>query len=389
MTRPPLQATATGFLAGLVGFSSSFAILLQGFTAVGASQAEAASGLMAASIAMGVGGVYLSLKTRLPISVAWSTPGAALLVTTPALPGGFPEAVGAFVLTGLMIVLTGYWARLGKLVGSIPPAIANAMLAGVLLGLCLAPMRAIGQAPVLGLAIVAVWGVTGIFSRLLAVPAAVAMAMALIAWTTPMPEIALAALLPQPVFVMPYLSISGAIGIALPLYLVTMASQNIPGMAVLHANGYHPAPGPLLRATGILGTLAAPFGSHAVNLAAITAALCAGPEAHADPARRYWAAAASGIAYIAFGLAAGAVTAFIAASPAFLIEAVAGLALFGALGSALGTALSKAEHREEAVVTFIATASGLSVFGIGGAFWGLIAGGAMLGLKRLRPGGAR
>ena len=389
MTRPPLQATATGFLAGLVGFSSSFAILLQGFTAVGASQAEAASGLMAASIAMGVGGVYLSLKTRLPISVAWSTPGAALLVTTPALPGGFPEAVGAFVLTGLMIVLTGYWARLGKLVGSIPPAIANAMLAGVLLGLCLAPMRAIGQAPVLGLAIVAVWGVTGIFSRLLAVPAAVAMAMALIAWTTPMPEIALAALLPQPVFVMPYLSISGAIGIALPLYLVTMASQNIPGMAVLHANGYHPAPGPLLRATGILGTLAAPFGSHAVNLAAITAALCAGPEAHADPARRYWAAAASGIAYIAFGLAAGAVTAFIAASPTFLIEAVAGLALFGALGSALGTALSKAEHREEAVVTFIATASGLSVFGIGGAFWGLIAGGAMLGLKRLRPGGAR
>ena len=389
MTRPPLQATATGFLAGLVGFSSSFAILLQGFTAVGASQAEAASGLMAASIAMGVGGVYLSLTTRLPISVAWSTPGAALLVTTPALPGGFPEAVGAFVLTGLMIVLTGYWARLGKLVGSIPPAIANAMLAGVLLGLCLAPMRAIGQAPVLGLAIVAVWGVTGIFSRLLAVPAAVAMAMALIAWTTPMPEIALAALLPQPVFVMPYLSISGAIGIALPLYLVTMASQNIPGMAVLHANGYHPAPGPLLRATGILGTLAAPFGSHAVNLAAITAALCAGPEAHADPARRYWAAAASGIAYIAFGLAAGAVTAFIAASPAFLIEAVAGLALFGALGSALGTALSKAEHREEAVVTFIATASGLSVFGIGGAFWGLIAGGAMLGLKRLRPGGAR
>lgn len=389
MKGPSLQATTTGFLAGLVGFSSSFAILLQGFTAVGASQMEAASGLMAASIAMGMGGIYLSLKTRLPISVAWSTPGAALLVTTPALPGGFPEAVGAFVLTGLMIVLTGYWARLGKLVGSIPPAIANAMLAGVLLGLCLAPLRAIGQAPVLGLAIAAVWAVTGIFSRLFAVPAAVAMAMVLIAWTTPMPEIALSALLPQPVFVMPGLSISGAIGIALPLYLVTMASQNIPGMAVLNANGYHPAPGPLLRATGILGTLAAPFGSHAVNLAAITAALCAGPEAHAEPARRYWAGASSGIAYIAFGLAAGAVTAFIGASPAFLIEAVAGLALFGAMGSALGGALSKAEHREEAVVTFIVTASGLSVFGIGGAFWGLVAGGAMLGLKRLRPGGAR
>ncbi|MFN0043225.1 MAG: benzoate/H(+) symporter BenE family transporter [Alphaproteobacteria bacterium] len=385
MRGPSLQATTTGFLAGLVGFSSSFAILLQGFTAVGASQAEAASGLMAASIAMGVGGVYLSLTTRLPISVAWSTPGAALLVTTPALPGGFPEAVGAFVLAGLMIVLTGCWARLGRLVGSIPPAIANAMLAGVLLGLCLAPMRAIGQAPLLGLAIAATWAVTGIFSRLFAVPAAVATAMALIAWTTPVPEIGLATL-PQPVFVMPSFSMSGAIGIALPLYLVTMASQNIPGMAVLNANGYHPAPGPLLRATGILGTLAAPFGSHAVNLAAITAALCAGPEAHADPTRRYWAAAASGIAYIAFGLAAGAVTAFIVASPAFLIEAVAGLALFGALGAALGAALSKVEHREEAVVTFIVTASGLSAFGIGGAFWGLVAGGAMLGMKRLRSG---
>jgi benzoate membrane transport protein len=186
------------------------------------------------------------------------------------------------------------------------------------------------------------------------------------------------------VLVAPSFTLSALVGIALPLFIVTMASQNIPGIAVLSANGYHPAPGPLFTTTGMFSLLSAPFGGHAVNLAAITAALCAGQDAHPDPQRRYWAAVVAGIAYVLFGLLAGAATAFISASPPILIEAVAGLALIGAFGSALMGAVSVPQDREAAVLTFLVTASGLTFFGISGAFWGLVAGGAMLAMTRWR-----
>jgi benzoate membrane transport protein len=381
---PTAPAVAAGLLAAFVGFASSFAVIVQGLTAVGASPAEAASGLMALSIAMGLCAVILSLKTRLPISIAWSTPGGALLATTGAVEGGFASAVGAFLVCGALIVLAGLWKPLGRWVAAIPPALANAMLAGVLLGLCLAPVKAVMQMPALGLAIVIVWAVVAKWKRLYAVPAAVLVAVALIAATTHISADALGPLWPRPVLVTPHVSLSAMIGIALPLFIVTMASQNIPGIAILNVNGYRPAPGPLFTATGMFSLLAAPFGGHAVNLAAITAALCAGDEAGPDPKARYWAAAISGFAYILLGLGANAATAFMAAAPPVLIEAVAGLALLGAFGGALMGAVKEPGDREAAVITFLVTASGLSFFGISGAFWGLIAGGAVLALARWR-----
>jgi benzoate membrane transport protein len=378
------QALAAGVLAAFVGFASSFAVIIQGLTGVGASQAEAASGLMALSIAMGICAIVLSLRSKLPISVAWSTPGAALLATTGPVPGGFSAAVGAFLVTGALIVIAGLWKPLGRAVAAIPPALANAMLAGVLLGLCLAPVRAVAELPALGLAIVVVWAVTAKVNRLYAVPAAVVVAMVLIAATTSVPPETLGSLWPNPVLVRPSFSLAALVGIALPLFIVTMASQNIPGMAVLNANGYRPDAGRLFWSTGIFSMAAAPFGGHAVNLAAITAALCAGEDAHPDPKRRYWAAIVAGFVYILFGLMAGAATAFISASPPILIEAVAGLALLGAFGGALLGAVAEPRDREAAVITFLVTASGASFFGISGAFWGLVAGGAILALTRWR-----
>lgn len=378
------QAMAAGLLAAFVGFASSFAVIIQGLMGVGASQAQAASGLMALSISMGLCAIVLSLKSRQPISIAWSTPGAALLAATAVPEGGFATAVGAFLVSGLLIVIAGLWKPLGRAVAAIPAPLANAMLAGVLLGLCLAPVKAVAEAPAFGLAIIVTWAIVARWRRLYAVPAAVLVTVGIIAFTTDISGLRADSLWPHPVLVMPSFSLPGLIGIALPLFIVTMASQNIPGIAVLNVNGYRPDPGPLFSITGIFTLLAAPFGGHAVNLAAITAALCAGTDAHPDPARRYWAAAMSGIFYVLFGLGAGAATAFISAAPPILIQAVAGLALFGAFGSALLGAVTDPKDREAAIITFVVTASGLSFFGISGAFWGLLAGGAIYALAHGR-----
>lgn len=379
------QALAAGLLAGFVGFASSFAVILQGLHAVGASPAQATSGLMALSIAMGLGGVLLSLWSRLPISLAWSTPGGALLAASQAPDGGFPAAVGAFVVCGGLIILAGLLRPMGRWVAAIPPALAHAMLAGVLLPLCLAPVRAVAEMPALALPVILVWAVMTRLRRLLAVPAAVLAAALLIALTRdaalPLPDM----LLPLPLPLMPEFSLAAVIGIALPLFVVTMLSQNVPGMAVLAANGYRPAPGPLFFGTGALTVLAAPFGGHAVNLAAITAALCANQDAHPDPTRRFWAAAVAGVVYVICGLLAGVVTAFVSVAPPVLIQSVAGLALLGTLSGALHGAMQSPADRDAAAVTFLFAASGLGFLGIGGAFWGLLAGGALLAAQRTRP----
>ena len=380
----PAQAVSAGLLAAFVGFASSFAIIIRGLTAVGATLTEAASGLMALSIAMGLCAIIVSLKTRLPISIAWSTPGAALLATTGAVAGGFPAAVGAFFICALLIVLAGLWKPLGRAVARIPAPLANAMLAGVLLPLCFAPVKAVATVPQLGLPVVLVWAAVARFKRLYAVPAAIAATAVLVAMQGPGVAIPAASLWPHPVLIAPVFNFAALAGIAVPLFIVTMASQNIPGMAVLAVNGYRPDPGPLFTVTGLFSLLGAPFGGHAVNLAAITAALCAGPDAHPDPARRYWAAVVAGLVYIVFGLLAGAATAFIGASPPVLIEAVAGLALLGAFGGALMGAVAEPRDREAAVATFLVSASGLSFLGIGGAVWGLLAGGALMALARWR-----
>jgi benzoate membrane transport protein len=342
---------------------------------------------MALAISMGVCGIFLSARSRMPISIAWSTPGAALLAASGPPDGGFATVVGAFIVSGALIVVSGLWRPLGRWVASIPAPLANAMLAGVLLPLCLAPVTAVEQFPVAGLVIVVAWAVTGKINKLFAMPVAVAVAAVAIVALSDFSVGAMGSIRPSPVFVVPAFSFSAVIGITLPLFVVTMASQNIPGMSVLNANGYRPDPGPLFSWTGGFTLLAAPFGGHAVNLAAITAALCSGDEAHPDRNRRYWAAIAAGIVYIVLGLGAGAATAFIDASPPILIEAVAGLALLGALGASMTAAVSEPRDRTAAVITFLVTASGVSFFGISGAFWGLIAGGGMFALERWRATG--
>ncbi|WP_133705203.1 benzoate/H(+) symporter BenE family transporter [Rhizobium sp. BK313] len=380
-----VQSLFMGCLTAFVGFASSFAVVLHGLQAVGATDAQAASGLTALSISMGLCAILLSVATKLPVSIAWSTPGAALLASAGAIDGGFPAAVGAFCVCAVLIVIAGLFRPLGRAVAAIPAPLANAMLAGVLLGLCFAPVKAIAFNPLLGLPIIIAWIVVGAFKRLWAVPAALAAFALVLALGVKVPDGALASLehslMPSVELVRPAFTVAGLVSIALPLFIVTMASQNIPGIAVLKVHHYDPKPGPLFAVTGLFSVFSAPFGGHAVNLAAITAAMCAGQDAHADPQRRYWAAIVAGVVYIVLGLLAGAVTAFVALAPPILIEAVAGLALVGALSNSAMNAFQKAESREAAAITFLVTASGVSFAGISGAFWGLIAGGLMMALS--------
>ncbi|MFP5076724.1 benzoate/H(+) symporter BenE family transporter [Rhizobium sp. YIM 134829] len=383
-----LQSSFMGLLAAFVGFASSFAVVLHGLRSVGASEAEAASGLMALSLSMGLCAIVLTFRFRMPISIAWSTPGAALLSGTGAIEGGFPAAVGGFLMGGLLLVAAGLVRPFGRLVARIPAPLANAMLAGVLVNLCFAPVRAVGLDWRLGLPIVLAWALVARINRLLAVPAALLTFGLVVIFGVGIPDDAgtrlMAALLPHPLLIAPVFSLSGFLSIALPLFVVTMASQNIPGIAVLKVNGFTPEPGPLFATTGLFSILAAPFGGHAVNLAAITAAMCAGPDAHADPARRYPSAIIAGVFYLLFGIFAATVTTLVGLAPPILIEAVAGLALIGAFANSALHAFEEPTAREAAAITFLVTASGLSFAGVSGALWGLIAGGLILALSRMR-----
>ncbi|MBN9670290.1 benzoate/H(+) symporter BenE family transporter [Roseibium aggregatum] len=384
---PTLQTLSAGLLAAIVGFASSFAIVIQGLAASGASPAEATSGLMALSISMGLCAIVASLATKMPVSIAWSTPGAALLASAGAADGGFSAAVGAFLLCAVLIVVSGLVRPFGRAVAAIPGPLANAMLAGVLFGLCLAPVRAVAELPASALAIILTWAIAFRFARLYAVPLAMIVTFAIAGLTGGPVDLSQADIISRPVLIEPAFTLEAAVSIALPLFIVTMASQNIPGIAVLRVYGYHPASGPLFTLSGVFSLLAAPFGGHAVNLAAITAAMCAGEDAHKDPAQRYWAAVVNGVAYVLFGLFAGLVMAFVAATPSILIEAVAGLALLSAFASSIGEATKTPETRDSAIITFLVTASGVSYLGVSGAFWGLIAGGAFMALTRRRSTG--
>ncbi|SSC69836.1 unnamed protein product [Ciceribacter sp. T2.26MG-112.2] len=381
------QSFFMGCLTAFVGFASSFAVVLQGLKGVGATDYQAASGLMALSVSMGLCAIVLSAWTKLPVSIAWSTPGAALLATAGTVEGGFAAAVGAFLVCGVLIVIAGLFRPLGRAVAAIPAPLANAMLSGVILGLCFAPFKAIAFDPALGLPILVAWAAVLAFKRLYAVPAALLAFVIVMMFGVDLPEGAMAtwtqSLAPPIELVAPEFTLPALISIALPLFIVTMASQNIPGIAVLKVNHYNPNPGPLFAVTGLFSLFSAPFGGHAVNLAAITAAMCAGEDAHPDPKKRYWAAIIGGVGYIVFGLLAGAVTAFVSLAPPILIQAVAGLALIGAFSGSAVAAFKEPETREAAAVTFLITASGVSFAGVSGAFWGLVAGGLMLGVLRL------
>ncbi len=380
-SRTAAQPITAGLIAAFVGFASSFAVVLKGLTAVGATDVQAASGLMALSVAMGIAGVALSIGSRMPVFVAWSTPGAALLAATGSTPGGFPAAVGAFVVVGILLIAAGLIRPFGRLIAAIPDPLANAMLAGVLFGLCLKPIAALIDAPIGATLIVLSWLVVSRWKRIYATPIAALVAGLVIAASGRTVGFDLQTITPRPEFVAPTFSLQAIMGIALPLFIVTMASQNLPGLAVLGAYGFRPDPGRLVWMTGAFSLASAPFGGHAVNLSSIVAALCASPDASPDPGKRWIAAATAGAASIVFGLFAGAVTAFASGAP-ILVEAVAGLALLNPFGSALHNALADTKGREAALVAFLVTASGVTIYGIGGAFWGLVAGGAVMALTR-------
>ena len=378
----PAQPIMAGTLAAVVGYASTFTLVLAALTAAGATPAQAGSGLMALCLGLGVLNMAVSARTRTPISFAWSTPGAAFLLTVGEPAGGFQAVVGAFLVTALLVVLTGLFRPLARLIAAIPASLANAMLAGMLLSLCLAPVEAVAQVPAMALPILLTWALGLRFARRYAVPIAVVVTGLVLAITTHLPPGALEGTWPSLSFVAPAVSLDAIVRISVPLYIVTMASQNLPGLAVLRANGVTVNPAGPFVLTGIASGVTALFGSITTNLAAITAAICAGPEAHPDPSRRWPAPVAAGATYVVLGLGASLAAAFVAASPPILIQAVAGLALLSSLATALAAALADEGQRLPAILTFVATASGITVIGIGAPFWGLVGGIALLLLLR-------
>ena len=380
--RDYLQPVMAGALAAVVGYASTFTLVLAALTASGASPQQAGSGLMAVCIAIGVLNIVVSARVRVPISFAWSTPGVAFLLTVGEPVGGFPAVAGAFLVAAALIFFTGLIKPLARLMAAIPGPIANAMLAGMLLTLCLAPITAVAEVPALALPILLAWVLGLRFARRYAVPIAVVVTGVILAMTTHLPAGALDGTWPTFVPVWPVFTLDAILRIGLPLYVVTMASQNLPGIAVMQANGYSVRPAPLFVMTGLASAASAFFGGHTSNLAAITAAICAGPEAHPDRNMRWPAPTAAGVVYLLLAGAASLAAAFIAAAPPVLIQAVAGLALLSSLAAALSGALTDEEVRLPAIFTFVTTASGITIAGLGGPFWGLLGGIAILLLLR-------
>lgn len=372
LTRPIMA----GVVTALVGFTSSFAVVLTGLSAVGASPEQAASGLLAVSVTMGLACIVLAWRYRMPITVAWSTPGAALLAATGAVDGGWPAAVGAFLLTAALILLTALWPALGALIARIPPSIAQAMLAGVLLPLCLAPITGLVENPWGVVPVVLTWLVFARLAPRWAVPlafltASVVVAISLVQSGSPVDP---GLLLPRVELTAPTFTAGAAIGAALPLFIVTMASQNVPGVAIMRSFGYEVPWRPAMMVTGLGTALGATAGGHAINLAAISAALAASPDADPNPRRRWVAGVSTGISYLVLGGFSAAFAALVLLAPQAVIPAVAGLALFAAFGSAVQQAIDDPGERIPAVVTFLVAASGVSMLGVSAAFWALVGG---------------
>lgn len=379
-----LSAVVAGFVAVLVGFTSSVAIVFQAAAALGATPAQTTSWIWALGLGMGLTSIGLSLAWRQPVLTAWSTPGAAVLATASA---SMPEAVGAFILCAVAIAVAGYTGWFAKVMNRIPTALAAALLAGVLARFGMDAFGAMqAQLPLVMAMFVAYllgrrWWTRYAVPGVLLVGVAVASLSGLLHWSAVQWSLAM------PVWTTPVFTLQAAIGVALPLFVVTMASQNLPGVAAIRAAGYDTPISPVIGTTGLATLLLAPFGGFALNLAAITAAICMSREAHEDPARRYTAAVMAGVFYIAIGLVGGAVVGLLAAFPRELVVAIAGLALLGTIGAGLAAAVKDDRHREPALITFLVTLSGLSLWGVGSAFWGVVAGVIALVVQhyRFRP----
>jgi benzoate membrane transport protein len=369
-----IQPVSAGVVSAITGFASSFVLVVAGLRAVGATEAQASSGLLAVCVMSGLCCILLAGHFRMPISFAWSTPGAALLVAAAGVTDDFGAAVGAFLVCGALIVLCGLWPPLGRAITSIPRPIASAMLAGILFPICLAPITAAVEIPWLALPVIIIWLVLYRLAPRWAVPAAMLVAAIGIAVTAGASMLKGASLAPTLQFVVPTFDPVVIVSLGLPLFIVTMAGQNVPGFAVMSTFGYSVPPRPALVASGAGSMVGALFGGHVINLAAITAAIMAGPDSHPDPKKRWPASVTAGALYVVFGLAAGVATTLISAAPPILITAVAGLALLGALVTSVSSALENVEHRIPAIATFLVTASGVSIIGIGSAFWGLLVG---------------
>lgn len=376
-----------GIVCAIVAFTATFAVVIGGLEAVGASAAQAASGLLAVSVVMGACGVFLSWRYRMPLTAAWSTPGAALLMSVGAVAGGWPAAIGAFIATGLAIVATGLWPGLAKLVQRIPAPIAQAMLAGILLPLCMAPVGALIDSPIKVAPVLITWLLLTKLRPSWAMPAALIVAFVVIALSLRGEGTALlgAGLLPTIEFTVPTVTLQALTGIALPLYIVTMASQNIPASAVMQGFGYTAPWQPSLIVTGIGSAIAAPFGSHSLNLAALSAAMIAGPEA--GPHHRRWIGGVSaGFSYIVLGVMSAGLVTVVLAAPAGVIQAIAGVALIGAFVSSTTAAMSDPGMRLPAGVTLVVAGSGVSAGGMSSAFWALAVGVLMAWLFSLGRG---
>ncbi|MFC5012005.1 benzoate/H(+) symporter BenE family transporter [Nocardioides plantarum] len=356
---------------------------MAGLDHVGASAGDAASGLLVVTMTMGLGCLLFSWRTRIPVTIAWSTPGAALLAGATVPDGGYADAVGAFALAGLLYLATGLVRPLGDLVRRIPTALANAMLAGVLLSLCVEPFLAVVDQPGAVAPVLVVWLLLLRVARRWAVPGAFAAAIVVIVASGSLSEVAGGDLAPTLTWTTPTVDVATMVAIGVPLYLVTMTSQNIPGVAVLGSFGYRAPLAPALMYTGVTTVATAPLGGFSINLGAISAAISAGPTAGEDPDRRWVAGVSTGVTYMLLGPLTALVTAVSAAAPAGVIATVAGLALIGTFGSAAASALGDDGYREAAAVAFVVAASGLTIAGVGAAFWALLAGGVFVLVMRV------
>lgn len=376
-----LSVPVSAFVAAVVGFGGTLAIIIAAAGAVGASQVQTASWVTAICLAMAAESLWLSWLTRMPVITAWSTPGAALIAAS----SGFTmtQAVGAFLVTALLLVATALIKPLTRLISRIPASVASGMLAGIVVTFAVNAANTVPADPWLILPLAAAFFVIRLLNPALSVLAVLmgggaAAVLAGRVGTLPAPELSTLTL------IVPEFTVQATIGLAVPLYLVTMASQNLSGLAVLRAAGYDPPPGPLIGVTGFLSLLSAPFGASTTNLAAISAAICTGPDAHPDPAERWKTGPFYALAYLVFAAFGASLVAIFAVLPQSLIVLVAGLALLGPLANALSIALKDEAQRMAATVVFAVTASGLTLFGIGSAFWGLVCGILLLSLDRFK-----
>lgn len=372
---------SAALVAALVGYGSTIALVLAAAAAVGATPAQTASWVLAVCLAKALGTAFLSTWHRVPVVLAWSTPGAALIAASTGFT--MAEAVGAFLLAALLIAATGLVKPLGALVARIPDGIAGAMLAGVLLPFCLKGAGAAQTAPTLVLPMVALFLLVRLKNPALAVLAALTAGLVLAFATGAAVWPSLPPIPPTPLFVMPAFHLPALIGLGLPLYLVTMASQNLPGFATMRAAGFAPPVRAALGVTGGISAVAALFGAHTVNMAAITAAICMGDDVHPDRSQRWKVGLAYALVWIVLGLTGPVILALLGALPPALMTALVALALLGPLMGALSGAYAQPEQRFAATITLSVAASGVAIAGVGAAFWGLLAGLLVWGMERL------